>query len=53
MGATAPVNFEKSLPIDFDLKYYNMSGFRQFSCENVGCKEILHPLIEIAREDPV
>ena len=54
MGATAPINFEKSLiaPIDSDPKHYSMSRFRQFSSENGGCKEILHPLIEIAKEGP-
>ena len=47
MGAMAPIDFEKSLisPIDFDEKPYNIHQFWQFSSENGGYKETLHPSI--------
>ena len=43
MGAIAPIDFEKSLisPIDFD-----------FSSENRGYEETLHPSIKISKEGP-
>ena len=54
MGATAPIDFEKSLiaPIDFDEKPNIMNEFWQFSCENAGYKETLHPSIKIPKEGP-
>ena len=55
MGATAPIDFEKSLiaPIDFDEKPKSIHRFWQFSCENEGCKGILHPSIKIPKDCPV
>ena len=52
MGATAPINFEKSLiaPIDFYEKHYNVHRFWQSSSKNGGYTETLHPSIKISKD---
>ena len=55
MGATAPIDFEKSLIalIDFEERPYDIHRFWQISCEKEGHKEILHPSIKIPKDAPV